>query len=95
MCFAPVDYHPLALRIWHRACPELNVSGEDRMVIIQATMPRFVRPKDGRPYLAADRLMASNVPSQLSPREIQDIVGLIGEDDDGNIRPELLARALL
>ena len=35
------------LRIWHRACPELNVSGEDRMAIIQATMPRFVRPKDG------------------------------------------------
>ena len=39
--------------------------------------------------------MASNVPSQLSPREQKDIVRLIGEDDDGNIRPELLARALL
>ena len=92
--FAPVD-------LSHRSCSsgteraQSCVSGEDRMAIIQATMPRFVRPKDGRPYRAADRLMASSVPSQLSPRELADIVGLIGEDDDGNIRPELVARALL
>ena len=81
-------------RMYHRAAPELQASDTDRMAIITATMPTFVRPKDVRPYQDADYFAQSTVPTQLSKRELKDIVALIGEDDDGNIRPEI-TRAML
>lgn len=31
-------------RTWHRACPELNVSGADRLAILNAVCPAWVRP---------------------------------------------------
>ena len=31
-------------RTWHRACVELNESGEDRLAILNAVCPRWVRP---------------------------------------------------
>ena len=33
-------------RTYHRACPELNVSGEERMAMLNCTVPSFVRAKD-------------------------------------------------
>ena len=65
--------------------------GYDNAAYLPATMPTFVRPKDVRPYQDADYFAHSTVPTQLSRRELKDFVALIGEDDDGNIRPEIAA----
>ena len=56
-------------RIWHRACPELNVSGMDRLAILNAVCPNWVRPMvDKRPgeevYIGSD--MATNLPSSVA-----------------------------
>ena len=56
-------------RIWLRACPELNVSGMDRLAILNAVCPNWVRPMvDKRPgeavYIGSD--MATNLPSSVA-----------------------------
>ena len=41
-------------RMWHRACIELNISGRDRLAVLNAVAPAFVRPMmDKRPLAEA------------------------------------------
>jgi len=55
-------------RTWHRACVELNLSGEDRLAVLNAVSPNWVRPM-------ADKLPGTNafhesgIEAQLSDRE--------------------------
>lgn len=59
-------------RTWHRACHELNVSGEDRIAFLNAVAPAWVRPMiDKTPV--GDRYRASHVPAALTARERHDV----------------------
>ena len=56
-------------RIWHRACPELNISGSDRLAILNAVCPNWVRPMvDKRPGVVVyrDSDMASSLPASVA-----------------------------
>jgi ectoine hydroxylase-related dioxygenase (phytanoyl-CoA dioxygenase family) len=59
-------------RMWHRSCDELNVSGEDRVAVLNAVAPAWVLPMIDRSKVA-DAYRLSDVPSALSEREAQDI----------------------
>ncbi|MAV27146.1 MAG: hypothetical protein CMQ05_13700 [Gammaproteobacteria bacterium] len=59
-------------RTWHRACDELNVSGEDRVAILNAVTPSWVLPmvdksQSARTYRSAD------TNASLTTREQKDI----------------------
>ncbi|MEM7217688.1 MAG: phytanoyl-CoA dioxygenase family protein [Pseudomonadota bacterium] len=59
-------------RLWHRACDELNTSGEDRLAMLNAVAPAWVpllahKTAGNRAYLA------SAVPDQLTARERADV----------------------
>ena len=59
-------------RMWHRACYELNVSGHDRLAILNAVAPAFVRPMmDKRPLAKA--FLDSPVARALTGRERMEI----------------------
>jgi ectoine hydroxylase-related dioxygenase (phytanoyl-CoA dioxygenase family) len=59
-------------RTWHRACEELNASGEDRVAILNAVTPAWVLPMtDKQP--ATDRYNDSPTADMLTERERQDI----------------------
>jgi ectoine hydroxylase-related dioxygenase (phytanoyl-CoA dioxygenase family) len=59
-------------RMWHRSCDELNVSGEDRVALLNAVAPDWVLPMIDRSKVAAAYRL-SDVPSALSEREAADI----------------------
>jgi len=59
-------------RMWHRACPEQNVSGHDRLALLNAVNLSYQKPlfdKTGE----ASAYVASSVPSKLTMRERQDL----------------------
>ena len=59
-------------RMWHRACHELNASGRDRIAILNAVAPSYVRPMlDKRPLGNAFR--DSPVARRLTGRERKEI----------------------
>lgn len=59
-------------RTWHRACHELNQSGADRVAILNAVTPAWVRPMiDKTPVGEAFR--NSTVPAALTEREAAEI----------------------
>lgn len=66
-------------RIWHRRCDEANVSGKDRIAILNAVTPSWVRPMaDKKPD--SDRYQDSAIFHQLSARERHDIDRLLCQD---------------
>jgi len=59
-------------RTWHRACHELNVSGKDRIALLNAVAPAWVLPMmDKEPI--AKIYPDSETPAQLTERERDDI----------------------
>ena len=59
-------------RMWHRACNELNTSGRDRLAVLNAVAPAFVRPMmDKRPL--AEAFPGSPVAQRLALRERAEI----------------------
>ncbi len=59
-------------RTWHRRCDELNVSGEDRIAILNAVTPSWVLPMmDKSPV--GDRYIASDIPGEITQREREEI----------------------
>ncbi len=63
-------------RTWHRACPERNVSGVDRLAILNAVTPSWVAPMaDRSPGASAYR--ASEVQPALTARERAEIDRLV------------------
>jgi ectoine hydroxylase-related dioxygenase (phytanoyl-CoA dioxygenase family) len=66
-------------RTWHRACPELNVSGEDRLAILNAVCPAWVRSMvDKQP--GTKHYRASNMAAQLEPLVRDEIEALCHAD---------------
>ena len=59
-------------RMWHRACHELNVSGRDRIAILNAAAPAYVRPMLDKSALGRD-FPGSPVACRLTERERTDI----------------------
>ena len=62
-------------RMWHRACYELNVSGRNRLAVLNAVTPAYVPPMLPKGALA-DTYLAGPVPAQLSAREAREIEAL-------------------
>jgi ectoine hydroxylase-related dioxygenase (phytanoyl-CoA dioxygenase family) len=59
-------------RTWHRACHELNLSGRDRIAILNAVAPAWVTPMiDKTPV--KERYQASEIPESLTIRERAEI----------------------
>jgi len=59
-------------RMWHRACPELNVSGKDRLAILHAVAPDWVVPMLDQ-SVEFENFLKSPVPPMLTERERRDI----------------------
>ena len=57
-------------RTWHRACHELNVSGQDRVAFLNAVAPAWVRPMTDKNFLVR-AYQESKVPALLTQREEQ------------------------
>lgn len=73
-------------RMYHRACPELNVCGEDRFAILNSTCPSFVWPKHpgadatSAHKAAVEDFLRSEIPKQLTPREVREVLAMVGEE---------------
>lgn len=59
-------------RTWHRACYELNVSGENRLAILNAVAPSYVPPMLDKGPVGA-QYAGGPVPGELSARERAEI----------------------
>ena len=59
-------------RTWHRACDELNVSGEDRVAILNAVAPSWVLPMVDKAQ-SASTYRSSDTNAALTTREQKDI----------------------
>lgn len=65
-------------RTWHRACPELNLSGKSRMAILNAVAPAWVRPMADKTagMRAYDE---AGTASALTPRQREEIIALCSQ----------------
>ncbi|MGB0692882.1 MAG: phytanoyl-CoA dioxygenase family protein [Pseudomonadales bacterium] len=65
-------------RTWHRACPELNLSGKSRMALLNAVAPAWVRPMADKTagMLAYNE---ADTASALTSRQRQEITALCGQ----------------
>ena len=59
-------------RMWHRACHELNVSGLDRIAVLNAVSPAYVQPMMNKSHLGR-QYPKSPVAAVLTERENIDI----------------------
>ena len=59
-------------RMWHRACHELNASGQDRIAILNAVAPSYIRPMMDKSALGG-AFPGSTVACRLTERERMDI----------------------
>jgi hypothetical protein len=65
-------------RTWHRACTELNSSGRDRLAILNAVCPRWVRPMADKTR-GTKQFVASGTAQQLNEREQNELNRLCHE----------------
>jgi len=59
-------------RTWHRACDELNVSGEDRVAILNAVTPSWVLPMVDK-TMSAKNYTIAETDNRLTIRERKDV----------------------
>jgi hypothetical protein len=81
-------------RTYHRAPPELNVSGEERWAMLTCIVPSFVRDlraRDDKVESADAFAKAANVHAALTPRELQDVVKMLCDDEAGQPRQDVEA----
>ncbi len=81
-------------RTYHRAPPELNVSGEERWAMLTCIVPSFVRDlreRDDKVESADAFARAVNVHAALTPRELQDVVKMLCDDEAGQPRRDIEA----
>ncbi|MDZ7685479.1 MAG: hypothetical protein U5O39_11150 [Gammaproteobacteria bacterium] len=78
-------------RTWHRACPELNVSGRDRLAILNAVSPAWVRPMTDKSWLT-ERLGELDYLDSLDERERRELDRLCHRDTQPT--PEGMPRLL-
>lgn len=81
-------------RTYHRAPPELNVSGEERWAMLTCIVPSFVRDlraRDDKVESADAFAKAAKVHAELTPRELQDVLKMLCDDEDGHPRKDIAA----
>lgn len=79
-------------RTYHRAPPELNVSGEERWAMLTCIVPSFVRDlraRDDKVASADAFANASAIHAQLTPRELDDILKTLCDDEAGVPREDI------
>ena len=84
-------------RTYHRAPPELNVSGEERWAMLTCIVPSFVRDlraRDDKVESADAFAKATDVHAALTPRELGDVVKMLCDDDAGLPRKDIEAAVL-
>lgn len=81
-------------RTYHRAPPELNVSGEERWAMLTCIVPSFVRDlraRDDKVESADAFAKATNIHAALTPRELRDVVRMLCDDEAGLPRKDIEA----
>lgn len=81
-------------RTYHRAPPELNVSGKERWAMLTCILPSFVRDLRARndKVRSADAFArATNIHAALSPRELRDVLNMLCDDEEGRPRQDIEA----
>ena len=84
-------------RTYHRAPPELNVSGAERWAMLTCIVPSFVRDlraRDDKVESADAFAGASRVHAALTPRELRDVVKMLCDDEAGEPRQDVEAAVL-
>ena len=79
-------------RTYHRAPPELNVSGQERWAMLTCIVPSFVRDlraRDDKVASAEAFANATEVHAALTPREIDDILTTLCDDESGVPRQDI------
>ena len=79
-------------RTYHRAPPELNVSGAERWAMLTCIVPSFVRDlraRDDKVESADAFAKASGVHAALTPRELDDVVKMLCDDEVGMPRRDI------
>lgn len=78
-------------RTWHRACHELNVSGRDRIALLNAVAPSWVQPMIDKAPIA-EKYAVAEIEHQLSERVARDIQRLCNSPT-GNVPDDALVLA--
>ncbi len=81
-------------RTYHRAPPELNVSGKERWAMLTCIVPSFVRDlraRDDKVESADAFAKATNVHAALTKRELRDVVKMLCDDEAGVPRQDIEA----
>jgi hypothetical protein len=81
-------------RTYHRAPPELNISGEERWAMLTCIVPSFVRDlreRDDKVESADAFSKATNVHGALTPRELRDVLNMLCDDEAGQPRQDVEA----
>ncbi|MBF68528.1 MAG: hypothetical protein CMQ29_12630 [Gammaproteobacteria bacterium] len=81
-------------RTWHRAPPELNVSGAERWAMLTCIVPSFVRDlraRDDKVESADSFAEATRVHAALTLRELDDVVRMLCDDESGQPRADIEA----
>ena len=79
-------------RTYHRAPPELNVSGAERWAMLTCIVPSFVRDlraRDDKVESADAFARATNVHAALTGRELQDVLHMLCDDEMGVPREDI------
>ena len=81
-------------RTYHRSPPELNVSGKERWAMLTCIIPSFVRDlraRDDKVESANAFAKATDVHAALTPREMQDVLKMLCDDEAGQPRGDIEA----
>ena len=81
-------------RTYHRSPPELNVSGKERWAMLTCIIPSFVRDlraRDDKVESADAFAKATDVHAALTPREMQDVLKMLCDDEAGQPRQDIEA----
>ena len=79
-------------RTYHRAPPELNISGTERWAMLTCIVPSFVRDlraRDDKVESADAFANATSVHSALSDRELWDVLQMLCDDESGDPRADI------
>ena len=81
-------------RTYHRAPPELNVSGKERWAMLTCIVPSFVRDlreRDDKLESADAFARATDVHGALTQRELDDVLKMLCDDESGTPRKDIEA----
>ncbi|MDA1300916.1 MAG: phytanoyl-CoA dioxygenase family protein [Proteobacteria bacterium] len=79
-------------RTYHRAPPELNISGKERWAMLTCIVPSFVRDlraRDDKVESADAFANATDVHAALTPRELRDVLKMLCDDEAGQPRRDI------